>query len=72
LQLGNLGAISTREILHLPAIDALLTDPVPDRLIDDPEFLGHVRNGAMLVNDQCGRISTKLLRIANTTTRRLF
>jgi hypothetical protein len=41
-------------------------------LIDDAEFLGHVGNGAMLVNDQCGRVSTEPLRIANTTTRRLF
>ena len=36
---------------------------------DDAEFLGYVNDGAMSVNNQCGRASTELLRVTTSRSR---
>jgi hypothetical protein len=45
-------AFIAREAFSLSPVDPLLTDPVAQGLIDDTEFPGHIRDGALLVNDQ--------------------
>src|SRR5271168_3506187 len=57
-QSGVLLAHLGRRPLALAPVDALLADPVAERLLDDAELTGDVRDGAVLVDDQGRRVAT--------------
>ncbi len=63
--------ISVVRPLALAAVDAFLAHPVAERLLDDAELSGHVRDRAVLVDHQGRRVSTELLWIPTPTPRRL-
>ena len=56
------------EALALPAVDALLADPVAERLLDDAELASDVGDRSSLVDHERRGVSPELLRIATATS----
>jgi hypothetical protein len=68
--LGEFGPLGTRETLSLTAVDSFLAHPVAERLLVHPKRPRHVGHGALLVNDQSGRVSAELFGITATALSR--
>jgi hypothetical protein len=54
-------------LLLLAEIDAFLAQPIAEGLFYDPQLPGHVRDAAVLFNDEDGRVPTELLRKTTST-----
>jgi hypothetical protein len=65
--LGHLGPLGAGEALAITTFDALLADPVAERLFDAAELSRHIRDGAVLIKNERRRVATELFGIATST-----